>query len=150
MPPIFHSLIQSMLRIGVPTAAALTTVARLLHYLPSSGEWIVGFPTFHYPSPAPWPAPLDTGAAGGQALVSSVPPSTTGPLWTMAEHGPQAMDRVHRLFNTKIIRLIQGNSSFTNNPHAFFHNQPVVHTFIGSPSDFKNNSKYTPSHFQKL
>jgi hypothetical protein len=29
------------------------------------------------------------------------------------------MDRVHRLFNTKIIRLIKGNSSFTNNPLPF-------------------------------
>jgi hypothetical protein len=89
------------------------------HCLPSSGEWTIGFPVFHSPSPAPWPAPLDTGVARGQALVSSVPPSMGSPRWTMAGHGPQAMDRVYRLFNTKIIWLIQGNSSFTNNPLPF-------------------------------
>jgi hypothetical protein len=116
-PPISHSPSPSALYTGVPTAAALTTISRPPHCLPSSGEWTIGFPAFHSPSPAPWPTPLDTGAAGGQAPASSVPPVHRGPRPEMV-HG--SINPVHYLFNTKIIQLIQGNSSFAQNPLSLY------------------------------
>jgi hypothetical protein len=48
-----------------------------------------------------------------------------------------AMDRVHRLFNTKIIWLIQGNFNFTNSPLSFIHNQPAVPDFTVRPLEFE-------------
>jgi hypothetical protein len=41
--------------------------ARLPHCRPRLGEPPTELPAFHSSSPAPWPAPLDTGTAGGQS-----------------------------------------------------------------------------------
>jgi hypothetical protein len=115
--PISHSPSPSALCTGVPTAAALTTVARSPLYLPSFDEWTIGFPVFHSPSPAPWLASLHTGAARGQAPASSVPPVHRGPRSDLV-HG--SIDPVHDLFTTKVILLIQGNSSFAQNPLSLY------------------------------
>jgi hypothetical protein len=42
--------------------------ARLPHCRPRLGEPPTELPAFHSSSPAPWPAPLDTGTAGGQSF----------------------------------------------------------------------------------
>jgi hypothetical protein len=137
--PFPRSLSSSVLRTGVLTAVALTTVAPLLHCLLSSDERTTEFPTSQSPSPAPWSAPLDIGAAGGRAPVSSVPSSMAGPPWIEAGCGPRPVDQVHGFFLAKII---PGNSifwHFTLRPLIF--SNIILQSLISqlSPWNLKNN-----------
>jgi hypothetical protein len=64
--------------------------ARPPHRRSRPGEPPTEFPASHSPSPTPWPASVDTGAAGGRNSGEPVPPSTAGPPWTEVPvvHGP--------------------------------------------------------------
>jgi hypothetical protein len=100
-PPFPCSPSPSVLRTRVPTTAALTTITWPPHCLSSSDPRTTEFPMSHCPSPAPWMEPLDTGAAGGQAPTSSVPPSMAGPPWTEVGRGPLPRGPSPRLFPRK-------------------------------------------------
>jgi hypothetical protein len=140
-PPFPCSPSPSVLHTGVPPAAAPTTVARPPHCLPSSGEWTTEFPASHSPSPAPSSAPLDTGATGGRAPASSVPPSMADPPWTEAGRGPWPVDRVHGFF---LAKLITGNSIFwyfALRPFIFSNINPQSLISQLGPWNLKNNSR---------
>jgi hypothetical protein len=65
----------------IPSPPPPLTVARPPHCLLSSGQWPIEFPGPVSPSSAPWPAPLSTRAARGQAPVSLGCLSMAGPRW---------------------------------------------------------------------
>jgi hypothetical protein len=101
----------------------MLVVARPPQRLLSSGKQPLEFPDPVFPSSAPRPAPLRTGAAEGEALVSSGRPSTAGPWWTEpgVVHGP--VDRVYENFLYKTILEIhyfRNLGNFVEKPLGFF------------------------------
>jgi hypothetical protein len=141
MPPFPCSPSPSALRTRVLTAAALTTIARPPHCLLSSSERTTEFPASHTPSPAPWPAPLNTRATGGRAPASSVPQSLSGPPWTEAGHDPRPVDRVHGFFLAKIIPRNSIFRHFALRPLIFSNINPQSLISQLGPWNLKNNSK---------
>jgi hypothetical protein len=89
-----------------------------------SGEAQNEFPASHSSSSTHWPAPLDTGAAGGRAPTSSVPPSMACPPWTEAGRGQRLMDRVHGFFFSKIIPWKSYFLHFALRPLSFSNSNP--------------------------
>jgi hypothetical protein len=90
-------------------------------------------------SPAPSPATLIPGVAGGR---NSDEPPTAGPPWTGAPvvHGP--VDSVYGISLMKIIRYFR---EFCKEAPVFLCNQPAVQEITIRPGNLKNNSKKVPS-----
>jgi hypothetical protein len=62
----------------------------------------------------------------------------------------RAMDQVHRIFPLKNKPQPKIQSSFAKIPLSFFVIKPQSTNFQEDPLIFKNNSRYSHSHFQKL
>jgi hypothetical protein len=94
-----------------PSATAspfCTTVARPPQLRPSSGETRAKFPSLPSPFCVPAGELWCTGAAGGQAPVSSPPCPLSAPPWVhdalSDRPGPTCVDLVHEINRWKIIR----------------------------------------------
>jgi hypothetical protein len=100
-------------------------------------KWVPHTPSS---SPAPWPAPLCTGAAGGRAPMRLMSPYRVSPPWIETERGPCSVDGVHSFFFTKIILKSIIPGCFVKKPLGFskFNLQSMISQL--DPWFLKNNS----------
>jgi hypothetical protein len=121
------------------------------------GERRAGFTVLPSSRPTLTGELLSSGAVRDQA-PASVPPRSSGlqstppggPWWTEppAIHEPWTESTI--ISYCKIIPKLENPHHLANNPLPLFIINPQSTHSQEAPRIFKNNSKYTPSHFQKL
>jgi hypothetical protein len=64
--------------------------------------------------------------------------------------GPRPVDQAHKILHSKINPKINNPGKFGKRPLGFVVIKPQSMNCQEDPLIFKNNSRYSPSHFQKL
>jgi hypothetical protein len=64
--------------------------------------------------------------------------------------GPRPVDQAHGIFSSKINTKFDYSRNFATRPLGFFEIELQFTKFQEDLQIFKNNSRYSPSHFQKL
>jgi hypothetical protein len=87
-------------------------------------------------------APMCRVPAHGQGAIVPSCPCYLGPLWTQAAPpGPCTVDPIDRIFRWKINLKSRNRCHFANKSKT---------NIQGDPRILENNSRYAPSHYQKL